>query len=334
MSGIGGAEDRPLAGRAFFRGHGLGNDYLVVDEGSVWRLTPAAVHTLCDRHFGVGSDGVVLVHRGETQPFRLRGFNPDGSEFERSGNGLRVVAAHLFRSGRVGSEPFQVEIGGDRVRMQVHSADGRGELDVSVEMGQAQVGPEAVGWSSEAAGAGGDRGDAGDAAAGARGAAGGLGAGGARWADGTLTTGSTGPLAAAFVSVGNPHCVLFGSPDPWGELAAEVPPELGGVLAVHPVFARGINVQQARVRSPDVLEARVWERGVGPTSASGTSACAVAVAAVASGRVPAGEKVVRMPGGELRVTVDAELNVVLRGPVRAVCDGELDAGFCRVLTGV
>lgn len=309
--------DRPLGGRRFFRGHGLGNDYLVVDEGSVWRLTPEAVRHLCDRHEGVGSDGVVLVHRGETQPVRLRGFNPDGSEFERSGNGLRVVAAHLFRSGRVGSDPFLVEIGGDRVQMQVHAADGRGELDVSVDMGTARTGPEAVQWSD---------------------------ADGAVWREGRLRLAEAGSgehadpslraatLAAEFVSVGNPHCVVFGAPEPWGDLSTAPFEVLGSRLAVHPGFAAGVNVQLALVRSDDDLDVRVWERGVGPTAASGTSACAVAVAAVASGRVPPGEKTVHMSGGRLRVQVDADLAVVLRGPVRAVCDGELDAGFCRVLS--
>jgi diaminopimelate epimerase len=313
------SRDRPLGGRRFFRGHGLGNDYLVVDEGSVWRFTPDAIRQLCDRHEGVGSDGVVLVHRGETQPVRLRGFNPDGSEFERSGNGLRVVAAHLFRSGRVGSDPFLVEIGGDRVQMQVHSADGRGELDVSVDMGTARTGPEAVRWSD---------------------------AEGAVWGDGRLSLGAESPLVASlgaslgaelraeFVSVGNPHCVVFGAPEPWPNGLGEAPFEaLGSTLAVHPGFAAGVNVQLVAVRSDDDLEVRVWERGVGPTAASGTSACAVAVAAVASGRVPPGEKTVHMAGGRLRVQVDDELAVVLRGPVRAVCDGELDLGFCRVLSG-
>lgn len=298
--------DRPLGGRDFFKGHGLGNDYLVVDEGSVWRLTPDAVRAVCHRNLGIGSDGVVLLHRGEAQPFRVRGFNPDGSEFERSGNGLRIVAAHLFRRGRVSSDPFTVEIAGDRVSMQVHGADGRGEYDVSVEMGTAATGPAAVGFTSVDA---------------------------ERPAAGRLVTDCTGPLAAEFVSVGNPHCVIFGDPEPWRALDVAELARLGGALTAHPAFREGVNVQLARIVATDAIEALVWERGVGHTSASGTSACAVAVAAVASGRLPPGEKRIRMEGGELRVQVDEELQVRLRGPVRAVADGELDPGFCRVLSG-
>lgn len=319
-------KDRPLGGRRFFKGHGLGNDYLVVDEGSVWRLTPGAVRGVCDRHEGAGSDGVILLHRGEAEPFRIRGFNPDGSEFERSGNGLRIVAAHLFRSGRVASDPFEVEIAGDRVRMQVHGADGRGEYDVSVEMGRALVGPDAVALTPGAPAAH---------------EAPGPEAGGSRGTDpgaslpepGRLVTPATGPLAAEFVSVGNPHCVVFGAPEPWRSLEFDALARIGGALTAHPAFGRGVNVQLARIVATDAVEVLVWERGVGHTTASGTSACAVAVAAVASGRLPPGEKTIRMEGGELRVRVGEALDVVLRGPVRAVADGELDPGFCRALSG-
>jgi diaminopimelate epimerase len=303
--------DRPLGGRDFFKGHGLGNDYLVVDEGSTWRLTPDAVRGVCHRNLGIGADGVILLHRGEVEPFRIRGFNPDGSEFERSGNGLRIVAAHLFRTGRVSADPFAVEIAGARVMMNVHGADGRGEYDVSVEMGRAAMGPAAVDF---------DAAHAGEAGASYR-------------EPGCLETPETGPLAAEFVSVGNPHCVIFGAPEPWRSLETDVWHRLGATLTDHPAFVRGVNVQVARILASDTVEVRVWERGVGPTAASGTSACAVAVAAVASGRLPPGEKEIRMEGGALRVTVDGELDVVLRGPVRAVADGEFDAGFCRVLAG-
>jgi diaminopimelate epimerase len=297
-------QDRPGVGRAFFRGHGLGNDYLVVEEGTAWRATAEAVSRICHRWEGVGSDGIVVLLRGEVAPFRLRMFNPDGSEFERSGNGLRIVAAHLFRSGRVASAPFEVEVGGERVTMQVHSADGRGEYDISVEMGQARLGAEGVDAPPEI---------------------------GPR--EGRLHLDGVPPLLAELVSVGNPHCVVFGEAEPWRVLTRVDLDRLGPALTSHPAFSRGVNVQIARILATDRIEFLVWERGVGHTTASGTSASAVAVAAVASGRLPPGEKTLVMEGGTLTVTVDADLRVVLRGPVRAVCDGELDAGFVRVLGG-
>lgn len=296
--------ERPGVGRAFYKGHGLGNDYLVLEEGTAWRATTAAVPRVCHRWEGVGADGIVVVLRGAGVPIRLRMFNPDGSEFERSGNGLRIVASHLFRTGRVGAEPFAVEVGGDRVRMQVHGADGRGEYDISVEMGRARTGPDAVDAVPDL-----------------------------EVGEGRLEVDGVGSLLGTLVSVGNPHCVVFGDAEPWRNLDRATLDRLGPLLTAHPAFGRGVNVQLARILATDRIEFLVWERGVGHTTASGTSACAVAVAAVASGRLPPGDKTLVMEGGTLRVRVGDDLEVTLRGPVRAVCEGELDAGFVRVLGG-
>jgi diaminopimelate epimerase len=103
--------------------------------------------------------------------------------------------------------------------------------------------------------------------------------------------------------------------------------EVGPALEKHVAIARGTNVQLAAVLDERTLEARIWERGVGVTAASGTSACAVAAAAVQSGRVPAGDLEIRMPGGSLRVAVDSDLNATLRGPVQIVAEGRLHPGL-------
>ena len=98
---------RPRLSRGFYKAHGLSNDYLVFEEGDDWTATPAAIRAVCDRFSGVGSDGIVVLLSGAGRP-SLRMFNPDGGEFERSGNGLRILASCLLRMGRVGSEPFDV----------------------------------------------------------------------------------------------------------------------------------------------------------------------------------------------------------------------------------
>ena len=274
----------PRAGFAFYKGHGLGNDYLVVDEGDGWALTPEAVQRVCHRTRGAGGDGIVWVAAGGP-PFHLRMFNPDGSEFERSGNGLRVTASHLHARRRVGLEPFVVHVGGDEVRMHVLEAEG-GRFDVRVEMGPATALPEE------------------------------------RLAAGELEA------ELVRVSVGNPHAVVWGDPMPWDpEPTHDDLLRLGPALAIHPAFPQGTNVQLARVLSPERVEALVWERGVGHTSASGTSACAVAVAAVSTGRIPAGEVEVVMEGGSLHVGVTRALEVTLRGPVEAVMEGTLREGL-------
>ena len=135
---------RPMLSKRFYKAHGLGNDYLVFEEGSEWIATPDTVAEICDRNHGVGADGIVVLlgERLEGLP-QLRMFNPDGSEFERSGNGLRILAAYLYREDRVGDTPFEVTVGGDLVRMTVHDVQD-GTYDISVEMGQARVGPDSA----------------------------------------------------------------------------------------------------------------------------------------------------------------------------------------------
>ncbi len=291
-----------LAAADLYKAHGLGNDYLVADEGHAWPVIPGAVAALCHPHRGAGSDGLVVVSApsaGDPEGVvaRLRGFNPDGTEFERSGNGLRIAASHLLRTGRIGvGEAFRVRIGGAVVEMTVHGREG-GRYDVSVEMGRCRVGPEAVALDPDALDAGGH-----------------LEVVGAGWLD--LTP----------VSVGNPHLVV------WGEvLTADRLEEVGAPLAIHPALAAGSNVQLAASLEPGVLEALIWERGVGPTTASGTSACAVAVSAVHRGLQEPGPLTVRMEGGRLSVTVSQRLEVTLRGPVEEVMELRLTDGFLASL---
>ena len=124
------------------------------------------------------------------------------------------------------------------------------------------------------------------------------------------------------VSVGNPHLVVLGEP-----LSEERLSELGPFLVAHPDLAHGANVQLAEMTDVQRCRALIWERGVGPTEASGTSACAVAVALGATGAVRPGEVVVEMPGGALTVRVDEDGDVVLRGPVEEVCEGEISASL-------
>ncbi|HSR41091.1 MAG TPA: hypothetical protein VLL48_02940, partial [Longimicrobiales bacterium] len=188
--------ERPRAGAAFYKAHGLGNDYLVVEGGDEWTLDEASVRLVCHRWEGVGADGIVVVLPPLEEPFRLRMFNPDGSEFERSGNGLRVAASWLRWTGRVETgRPFEVEVCGDRLVMTVHGRDPGGGWDVSVEMGRAEVGPGAVGLEVGALG---------PAGPGHR--AGGRGGPGAH---GRLSLSDGGDVPVHLVSVGNPHCVVF-----------------------------------------------------------------------------------------------------------------------------
>jgi len=329
----------PRLSHRFYRAHGLGNDYLVfealtgeADPGSAggpadagWELTADAVTATCRRGSGEGSDGlVVLLDRRPAPgaPFPLRMFNPDGSEFERSGNGLRILASWLHAEGLVGDAPFTVRSGGVDISMQVHGVSPTACFDVSVDMGVAAAGGAAVaavGWTAPADGRPGAGPEAGPEAGPASG-------------DGfSVLHPELGAVTFVTVWVGNPHAVVFvdadGDADAGTALDGELLRQVGPFLSTHPGFARGTNVQLARARPDGSLEIGIWERGVGRTSASGTSSCAVAVAAVATGRIEAGVIPVRMPGGELEVRVTRELQVTLRGPVQEVSQGTLSPGF-------
>jgi len=281
----------PKAASSFFKAQGLGNDYLVFKPGDDWVVTPQAVRRICDRHSGVGSDGLVIVDNGAAVP-ALRMFNPDGSEFERSGNGLRVAAIALTRWGIATGDRFVVTSRGGDVPLQIHGQAQSGDWDVSADLGRAQVGAAAIALGT-----------------------------GVLDSDGRLTHPQWGTFEAVPVSVGNPHLVVFTH-----DLSDEALHAIGPFLASHTALGNGTNVQLAHVDKTHV-RIRIWERGVGPTAASGTSASAVAVATVFSGRRAPGEQVIQMDGGDFTVTVSASLRVSLRGPIGEVAEGELTQAF-------
>lgn len=296
----------------FFKAHGHGNDYLVFQEGESFSLTEEVVRLLCHPHRGIGADGIVVLLRPRSQtekgigpsgpePFRLRMFNPDGGEFERSGNGLRVLGAYLFHSGRVGvGRPFAVEVGGDRVELEVLDPGAEGVMNLAVEMGRARFGLAAVG---------GDRGSTEPIV--------------------TLSLSEGRQVQVRPVSMGNPHCVVL-----MEDLRHEALLELGPALTSHPAFPAGTNVQLARVTGEGEVEILIWERGVGRTASSGTSACAVAAACVEAGHLAAGPIRVGMEGGSFAVSVSPEMSVRLEGPIRTILTGHLTEGFLSALAGL
>lgn len=292
--------------RRFYKGHGHGNDYLVFEEGCGWPVLTRTVSQVCHRWRGVGGDGIVALLAGEgpfgrrkgDDPFRLRMFNPDGSEFERSGNGLRVLGSYLLARGWVRKrDPFPVEVGGDRVQMEILGILPDGLINVAVDMGAAGFGLGSVG---------GEEGDL---------------------EDGRLLPGPLGkPVDIQPVSVGNPHCVAFRD-----SLSEEDLLNLGPFLTGHAVFPQGTNVQLARVLEEGKVEILIWERGVGRTTSSGTSACAVAAACVHRGYMAPGKIQVRMEGGDFFVTVSEDESVRLEGPVQPVMDGEMTPELQKAL---
>ncbi len=284
----------------FFRGHGLGNDYVVMDPKELtFKLTPKTIKPICDRNWGLGSDGILALVPSKKADFGLRIFNPDGSEAEKSGNGLRIFARYLHATGKTKKKHFTIETKGGLVTVDLH-IDRHGDASAAtVEMGTATFKPEALPCSLripeliqqpiEAAGH-------------------------------TLTF--TG------VSVGNPHCVVFkpaGSSWSRDELLT-----LGPALENHSLFPRRTNVQLAVPTGPKEIFILIWERGAGETQASGSSSCAAASAAVRLGLVKS-PVTVKMPGGLLNIDVAPDFALTMKGPVAEVARGTLSPSFVRGL---
>ena len=278
----------------FTKGHGLGNDYIVIRGSDLpGPLPPAAITRICDRNRGVGSDGILLLVPAARADFGLRIFNPDGSEAEKSGNGLRIFAKYLWDHGHVKKTTFTVETPGGVVECRVHVADGR-VTAVTVEMGAATFRAPEIPMNGP------DR----DVVA------------------VPLQLGDGTTLTVTAVSVGNPHCVVF--VDRLDEAECK---RLGPLIERHPAFPNRTNVQFARVRGRDALDILIWERGAGYTLASGSSSCGAAAAAVRNGSCDHGRVTVRMPGGELAVDVRPDWSLRLVGPVEEVYVGRLSAEF-------
>jgi diaminopimelate epimerase len=276
----------------FVKGHGLGNDYLVLDPRALsFRLTPAAVQAICDRHRGVGSDGILTLASSKVADFGMRIFNPDGSEAEKSGNGLRILARFLRDHGYTRKREFSVEtLGGvAQIRLDLR---GREVAGITVDVGRAS-------FASADIPVAGERREVVD--------------------EPLILDGEI--LRVTALSVGNPHCVVF-----MNSLDPATLRRLGPRLETHPAFPRRTNVQLARVISRRALEILIWERGAGETQASGTSACAAAAAAVRRGLADRAVTV-GMPGGRLEVTIDRAWSITLTGPAELVCRGTFSGGL-------
>jgi diaminopimelate epimerase len=281
------------------KGHGLGNDYLVVREADLpgGVLEPAAAIALCDRHRGVGADGVLLHVPSDRADAGVRIVNPDGREAEKSGNGLRIFAKYLWDHGHVRRPVFTVETAGGVVTCECRVAAGRVDV-VTVEMGRATFAARAIPML-------GVDGDAVGVAL-------------------ALPTGES--LRVTAVSVGNPHCVVF--VDEPSEARCRV---LGPALERHAAFPRRTNVQLVSVLDRATLAMHVWERGAGYTLASGSSSCAAAAAAVRTGRADPGAIRIDMPGGALVVHVRDDWSLRLEGPVALTYGGTLASAFAATL---
>ena len=282
---------------SFTKMHGLGNDFVILDAmeaAPAEEKLPKLAEALCDRRFGVGADGLILVLPSRAADFRMRIFNADGSEAEMCGNGIRAFAKFVYERGYTRERELEVETLAGIIRPRLRLRGGK-VTQVRVDMGEPRLG------RSEIPMKGPDQ----DRVVGER-----LRIGGQRY---EITA----------VSMGNPHCVLFVE-----DVERAKVEEIGPAIERHDLFPRRTNVQFAQVVGEGEIKMRVWERGVGETLASGTSASAVLVAAVLNGLSPR-KATVHLRGGDLKVSWNREDNhVFIEGPAAEVYSGEtrLDEG--------
>ncbi|HEY9897847.1 MAG TPA: diaminopimelate epimerase [Pantanalinema sp.] len=258
----------------FTKMQGAGNDFIVIDCLDAFGVLDfgAIAPALCDRHFGVGADGLLLVLPSEVADFRMRVINADGSEPEMCGNGLRCFARYLHDAGLSDALTLRIETGAGVLKAEVL------ETGVRLDMGAPRMAERLL-----------EPLVAGDAS-----------------------------FEATAVSMGNPHCVVFVE-----DLDAFDFEKYGPLVEAHPAFPRRTNAEFAQVLAPDRIRLKVYERGVGPTLACGTGACATLVAAAMSGRTGR-EARIDLPGGTLSIRWDEDGRILMTGPARVVFTGAVD----------
>lgn len=281
----------------FTKMQGAGNDFILVETSDVNREWSQVALAMCDRHFGVGGDGLLLVLPSDKADFRMREFNADGSEAEACGNGLRCVAKYAADRELIsdGTHQILVETMAGISQAKLHRVSGK-VTKIEVSMGKPRFGAKDIPVTIEPN----QRGllDI------------------KPILNYPVTIGGK-KLLLNFVSMGNPHTVYF-----WQHSVSDFPlSQLGPEVERHRLFPNRVNFEVANVLSRHLIEARVWERGVGETLACGSGACAVAVIAQLHGFID--NKVdIKLPGGILNVEWDGVGEVLLSGPAEVVFTGE------------
>lgn len=278
----------------FVKSHGLGNDYIVLDSNNIsFTLNEDTIKLICNRNYGIGSDGILLLVNSQKSDFGLKILNPDGSEAEKSGNGLRIFSKYLFEHKHTSKDSITIETMGGVVRAELEIKDNKVPF-VTVEMGNADFKSRDIPVTGD------DR----------------------EVVNENLRINGE-MLNYTAVSVGNPHCVVL-----MDKLDEAYIKKLGPLIENHKNFPNRINVQLAKVISKQRVEILIWERGAGYTLASGSSSCAVAAACVKNGLTER-DVIVSMPGGELTIQIREDWSIKMRGAAEEIASGVLSLDFIQ-----
>lgn len=279
----------------FTKMHGIGNDYVYVNCFQETVKDPSAVAKfVSDRHFGIGSDGLILIKPSEAADCEMDMYNLDGSQGAMCGNGIRCVAKYAYDYGIVNKTRIRVATKSGIKELELFLKDGRVDT-VKVNMGSPVLIPKQIPVALE---------------------------GGSAVHVPIEVCGRTWYFTA--VSMGNPHAVVY-----LDELDSLEIEKTGPLFESHPLFPDRVNTEFVKVIDRHTLQMRVWERGSGETLACGTGACAVAVASILNGHTDGNSPVtVKLLGGDLQIFWDRTENLVyMTGPATTVFDGEIDLSF-------
>ena len=274
---------------SFVKMHGLGNEYIVLESANIdFQLTKQAIMRLCNIHFGIGSDGIVMKVPSSKADFGFRVYNPDGSEAEKSGNGLRILCKYLYDYGHAKTRQFSVETLTDIVYAEIVEEEKGKAMLIRVDMGKAIFSSHDIPVNSDKP----------------------------EFIRQKIMAGDR-EFEVNCVSVGNPHCVVIKEVLDEKEIRA-----YGPLLENHPLFPNRINVQFAKVLSEHDAQILIWERGAGFTLASGSSSCAASCILVKRGLIK-GDLTMHMQGGTLKIQIDNNYNIRMTGGVREIAAGVL-----------
>lgn len=276
----------------FTKMHGIGNDYVYVNCFEETVAEPERVSELIsDRHFGIGSDGLVLIMPSDKADFRMRMFNADGSEGMMCGNATRCIGKYVYEKGMTRKTEITLETKSGVKSLKLFPENGKVKT-VLVDMGKAIIKPADIPVLAD----------------------------GEDFISRKIEVNGSEETVTC-VSMGNPHCVIFTDKNVDG-LELE---KIGPSYENHPLFPQRINTEFANIIDGNTVKMRVWERGSGETWACGTGACATAVAACLNGHCKRDEEIhLILRGGDLYITYKSDGTVLMRGPATTVFEGEID----------
>jgi len=278
------------AENGWLKSHGLGNDYIVFNSKTAgFKFTEEVIQKICNRNYGIGSDGLLIFVDSEKADFGLRIYNPDGSEAEKSGNGIRIFADYLYGMEFTDKKKFSIEVGGSLVKCEIQTVRGKNDVkSILVEMGKASFNPDSVPVKFD----------------------------GEETLDIPIFVEGR-ELIFSAVSIGNPHAVFMVD-----DLDSIDIKKMGPLIEHDRMFPNRINVQFVQIIDRQNVMIEIWERGAGYTLASGSSSCGV-VSVLNRKDMVDNEVNVHMPGGTLEVSIDKNNKIKLRGPVTRIACGIL-----------